>query len=246
MRAAKMHGAVLRRGTVVGLVRGPGAALRGVALAIGEIEGDAVVIAMGPWSILAARWLPLPAVWGCKGHSPVFETGETIPAEALFLAYREASGEILTPELFPRADGTPRACAISTIGPVPVDPATNGFGYWIPALPRVNGVPADLVDGVPRPGVGRNDRHGRCGTTRRVASEPNAIPSGNPALQRTLILRQFWHAELLRHFLCLLPSLARNPFDEVLEHRTECGMCGGGVELYSFFRRQQWPHICQE
>jgi glycine/D-amino acid oxidase-like deaminating enzyme len=124
MRAAKMHGAVLRHDTVVDLVRGPRAALRGVALASGEIvEGDAVVIAMGPWSILAARWLPLPAVWGYKGPSLVFETGETIPAEALFLEYREASGEILTPELFPRADGTTWVCAISTTGPVPVDPA---------------------------------------------------------------------------------------------------------------------------
>ena len=100
MRAAKMRGAVLRHDTIVGLVRGASGALRGVALASGEIvEGDAVVIAMGPWSILAARWLPLPAVWGCKGHSLVFETGETIPAAALFLEYHEASGEILTPEL---------------------------------------------------------------------------------------------------------------------------------------------------
>jgi len=115
---------VLRHDTVVELVRGASAALRGVALASGEIvEGDAVVIAMGPWSILAARWLPLPAVWGCKGHSLVFETGETIPAEALFLECREASGEILTPELFPRADGTTWMCAISTTGPVPIDPA---------------------------------------------------------------------------------------------------------------------------
>ena len=95
MRAAKMHGAVLRHDTVVDLVRGPGGALRSVALVSGEIvEGNAVVIAMGPWSILAARWLPLPAVWGYKGHSLVFETGETIPAEALFLEYREASGEM--------------------------------------------------------------------------------------------------------------------------------------------------------
>jgi glycine/D-amino acid oxidase-like deaminating enzyme len=124
MRAAEMHGAVLRHDTVVDLVRAPGGALRGVALASGEIvEGDAVVIAMGPWSILAVRWLPLPAVWGCKGHSLVFETGETIPAEALFLEYREVSSEILTPELFPRADGTTWVCAISTAGPVPVDPA---------------------------------------------------------------------------------------------------------------------------
>ena len=53
----------------------------------------------------------------------MLETGETIPAEALFLECREASGEILTPELFPRADGTTWVCAISTTGPVPVDPA---------------------------------------------------------------------------------------------------------------------------
>jgi glycine/D-amino acid oxidase-like deaminating enzyme len=65
MRAAQEHGAVLRHGTVVDLVRRPSGAVRGVALASGEIiEGDAVVIAMGPWSILAARWLPLPAVLG--------------------------------------------------------------------------------------------------------------------------------------------------------------------------------------
>jgi glycine/D-amino acid oxidase-like deaminating enzyme len=143
MRAAEAHGAELRHGTVIdvllehdlfrkpvptfrdhALVRSAGGAVRGVALASGEIiEGDAVVIAMGPWSILAARWLPLPAVYGYKGHSLVFETGEAIPAEALFLEYREASGEILTPELFPRADGTTWVCAISSMGPLPVDPA---------------------------------------------------------------------------------------------------------------------------
>jgi hypothetical protein len=98
--------------------------VRGVALAGGEIiEGEAVVIAMGPWSILAARWLPLPAVLGYKGQSLVFETGGAVPAEALFLEYHEASGEILTPELFPRADGTTWVCAISTMGPLPADPA---------------------------------------------------------------------------------------------------------------------------
>ena len=124
MHTAQMHGAVLRHGTVVDVVRGPSGAVRGVALAGGEIvESDAVVIAMGPWSILAAHWLPLPAVLSYKGHSLVFETGGAIPAEALFLEYREASGEILTPELFPRADGTTWVCAISTVGPLPVDPA---------------------------------------------------------------------------------------------------------------------------
>jgi glycine/D-amino acid oxidase-like deaminating enzyme len=124
MEAAEVHGAVLGHGTVVDLMRRPDGAVRGVALASSEIvEGDAVVIAMGPWSILAARWLPLPAVLGYKGHSLVFQTGETIPAEALFLEYREANGQILTPELFPRADGTTWVCAISSTAPMPVDPA---------------------------------------------------------------------------------------------------------------------------
>jgi glycine/D-amino acid oxidase-like deaminating enzyme len=124
MRAAQAHGAELRHGTIVDLVRRPGGAVGGVVLASREIvEGDAVVIAMGPWSILATRWLPLPAVFGYKGHSLVFKTGDTVPAEALFLEYREASGDILTPELFPRADGTTWVCAISAPGPVPVNPS---------------------------------------------------------------------------------------------------------------------------
>jgi glycine/D-amino acid oxidase-like deaminating enzyme len=124
MRAAEAHGAELRRGAVVDLVRASNGAVCGAALASGEvIEGDAVVIALGPWSILAARWLPLPAVMGYKGHSLVFDTGDAIPAEAIFLEYREASGEVLGPEVFSRLDGTTWACAISTTAPVPVDPA---------------------------------------------------------------------------------------------------------------------------
>jgi glycine/D-amino acid oxidase-like deaminating enzyme len=124
MRAAQAHGAELQRGVIAGLVRRPGGAVVGVVLEGGElVEADAVIIAMGPWSTLAAQWLPLPAVFGYKGHSLVFDTGETIPAEALFLEYQEASGEVLTPELFPRGDGTTWICAISTARPVPIDPA---------------------------------------------------------------------------------------------------------------------------
>jgi glycine/D-amino acid oxidase-like deaminating enzyme len=124
VRAAAANGAEVRHGAVVDLVRGENGAVCGVALADGDVvEGDAVVIAMGPWSILAARWLPLPAVIGYKGHSLVFATGDAVPAEAIFLEYREASGEVLTPEVFARADGTTWACAISTTGPVPLDPA---------------------------------------------------------------------------------------------------------------------------
>jgi glycine/D-amino acid oxidase-like deaminating enzyme len=93
-----------------------------------EVDGeiifaDAVVIAMGPWSILAAGWLSLPAVYGLKGHSLIFETGMMVPAEALFLEYEETTGEVQAPELFPRPDGTVYVCGISSESPLPIDPA---------------------------------------------------------------------------------------------------------------------------
>ena len=124
MRAAQAQGAELRLGEVTGVVGGQGGGrLRGVEVAGETVEGDAVVIAMGPWSLLATRWLPLPAVFGLKGHSLVFETGAAIPAQALFLEYQEASGAMLSPELFPRADGTTYVCAVSSESPLPLDPA---------------------------------------------------------------------------------------------------------------------------
>ena len=124
LRAAEAAGAELHMAAATDLLRRADGSVRGVMLDSGAtIDGDAVVIALGPWSLLAAHWLPLPAVYGFKGHSLVFETGPGMPAEALFLEYREAGGEVLTPEIFPRADGTTWACAISSPKPVPVDPA---------------------------------------------------------------------------------------------------------------------------
>lgn len=125
MRAAEAQGAELRIGRVTGLETAAGL-VTGV-MADGETlplgNGDAVVIAMGPWSIMAASWLRLPAVFGLKGHSIVFDTGPAIPAEAAFLEYREASGEVQGPELFPRPDGTTYVCAISSESALPLDPA---------------------------------------------------------------------------------------------------------------------------
>jgi glycine/D-amino acid oxidase-like deaminating enzyme len=121
MRAAEARGAELRLGRVTGLLR-RGEDVMGVDLDGEAIEGDAVVIAMGPWSVLAAQWLSLPLVFGLKGHSLVFETGTAIPSEALFLEYTEATGSVLSPEILPRADGTTYVCAISSVSPLPTDP----------------------------------------------------------------------------------------------------------------------------
>ena len=123
MRAAQARGAELRLAAVTGLPRRGGDVV-GVKLDGEMIEADAVVIAMGPWSVLAARWLPLPPVFGRKGHSIVFETGEQGPPEALFLEYEEPDGSMLAPEIFPRPDGTTYVCAISSESPLPVDPTS--------------------------------------------------------------------------------------------------------------------------
>jgi len=62
-------------------------------------------------------------VFGLKGHSLVFDTGTKLSADALFVEYREASGAVQTPEVFPRADGTTYVCGISGESPLPIDPA---------------------------------------------------------------------------------------------------------------------------
>lgn len=122
MQAAQPH-ASLHIGAMTSLAR-DGGRITGVEVDGATMAGDAIVIAMGPWSMLAAPWLPLPAVFGFKGHSLVFDTGIQVPAEALFLDYREESGAVHSPEVFPRADGTTYVCAISSQSPVPLHPAT--------------------------------------------------------------------------------------------------------------------------
>jgi glycine/D-amino acid oxidase-like deaminating enzyme len=125
LRAATARGAELRHGCVTGILE---SGERAVGLIVeGEvIAGDAVVIAMGPWSILAGRWLALPAVFGLKGHSLVFATSDSVTGEALFLECRERDGTLQAPEIFPRPDGTTYICAISSETPLPADPARVG------------------------------------------------------------------------------------------------------------------------
>jgi glycine/D-amino acid oxidase-like deaminating enzyme len=122
MRAAEARGAKHRTSRVVGIARA-GGRTAGVVVDGETLPAEAIVIAMGPWSILATEWLPLPPVYGLKGHSIVFETGTKIPAEALFLEYRAADGSTHSPEIFPRPDGTTWCCAMSSDAPLPIDPA---------------------------------------------------------------------------------------------------------------------------
>jgi glycine/D-amino acid oxidase-like deaminating enzyme len=123
LAAAIDRGAGLRTGAVTGLARAADGAVTGVLVDGDAIMGDAVVIAMGPWSVLAARWLPLPAVHGLKGHSLLFRNPRPISPHALFVEYEAEDGTAHAPEVFPRADGTTYVCGLSSTAPVPVDPA---------------------------------------------------------------------------------------------------------------------------
>jgi glycine/D-amino acid oxidase-like deaminating enzyme len=121
MDLAIEQGVRLRKGAVDGLAL-DGSRVTG-AIVDGEVlAADAVVIAMGPWSVLASQWLPLPAVHGLKSTSLVFRTDPPILSEALFVEVDE-DGEARSPEVFPRGDGTTYVCGYRSHEPLPVDPA---------------------------------------------------------------------------------------------------------------------------
>jgi glycine/D-amino acid oxidase-like deaminating enzyme len=125
MKAAQGHGTQLRLERVAGIVRSTdGSTVRGVQVDADVIEADAVVIAMGPWSLIAAAWMSLPAVFGQRSPSLVYETGTDIPADALFLEVQQESGGLVSVEVFPRADGSTHVTAFSDIVPLPLDPAS--------------------------------------------------------------------------------------------------------------------------
>jgi glycine/D-amino acid oxidase-like deaminating enzyme len=125
LQAAIDRGARLRLGRATGVARdAAGAKALGVEVdGGGVVEADAVVVAMGPWSSLAGRWLPLPAVHGLKGNSVLFRSGDAIPADALFVELTTADGAAHAPEVFPRADGTTYVCGLSSRQALPDDPA---------------------------------------------------------------------------------------------------------------------------
>jgi glycine/D-amino acid oxidase-like deaminating enzyme len=122
--AAQSHGAELRRGQVTGIVRNRG-----------WIDGKR---RRGRWrshrggrrcdrdgALVADRRRvgDLPAVFGQRSPSLVYDTGTDVPADALFLEYHDESGAVVTVEAFPRADGTTLVTAFSDQAPLPLDPA---------------------------------------------------------------------------------------------------------------------------
>lgn len=124
IKQAMTRGAKCLTGEVTNIVLDrKGTQVRGVHVD-GRLHGaDAVVIAMGPWSSLAHPWLPVPDVYGLKGHSVVLRPKAPIPADALFVDVEGEDGRRDTPELFPRPDGTVYLCGLSSHDPLPENPA---------------------------------------------------------------------------------------------------------------------------
>ncbi len=121
MQAAVAGGARVQPGEVTGLVRDD--RVRGVLVDGAAVEADAVLLAMGPWSLLACQWLPLPPVYGLKGHSVIVQGGAAASPHALFVECETEDGAVHAPEVFPRPDGTTYVCGLPGQAPLPLDPA---------------------------------------------------------------------------------------------------------------------------
>jgi glycine/D-amino acid oxidase-like deaminating enzyme len=119
--AAQARGAKLRIAVVDDIARRDGAA-SGVVTADGEtLEGDAVVLAMGPWTGRLAGRVTLPRIYGLKGYSVTLAAPE-VPAHALFVDYRTTDGRTLEPEIFPRPEGEVYVCGMADPAPLPDSP----------------------------------------------------------------------------------------------------------------------------
>ena len=118
VEAARVRGATLRLGVVEGVLRRDGRA-SGVAVDGAVLEADAVVLALGPWT--GAVSLPLPRVYGLKGHSVTLAV-DGVPAQALFVDYRLADGRRIEPEIFPRPGGEVYVCGMADPAPLPDSP----------------------------------------------------------------------------------------------------------------------------
>ncbi|EIE18649.1 D-amino acid oxidase, partial [Coccomyxa subellipsoidea C-169] len=120
--------------------------VQGIALSV-RLDGEMlpagrVVIAMGPWSGDAARWLPgLPRISGQKAHSILVRPSRPVGADCLFAQVVSSSGQRKEPEVYPRPDGSVYICGESDDSRLPDDPlAITPRGDAMTALQEAGGV----------------------------------------------------------------------------------------------------------
>jgi glycine/D-amino acid oxidase-like deaminating enzyme len=117
--AAVAHGAALRIGVVERVIVRDGVAA-GVRVGGADLDADAVVLAMGPWTG-RVEGVRLPRIGGLKGYSVTLAAPD-VPAHALFVDYRTADGRHLEPEIFPRPGGEVYVCGMADPQPLPDAP----------------------------------------------------------------------------------------------------------------------------
>lgn len=149
LQAAQQRGARLHHGRVQGLDIAA-QRVQGVYVDGQRLPGTRVVIAMGPWSNLAAQWLPLPPVSGLKGHSITLRPATPVPAQALFVDYACATGERLELEVYPRPDGEVYLCSLSEDAPLPTHPEqVQPHPHAGPLLQHMAGALSSVLRGLP-------------------------------------------------------------------------------------------------
>jgi len=122
MNSAMKAGATLKIGCVEG-VKIEGNKVVGVIVDGKLHEAEVVVIAMGPWSEQARKWLPIPKIAALKAHSITLKPKEVLTPHALFLDFETDKGEHFEPEVYPRPDGEVYICGMAENVNLP-DPAS--------------------------------------------------------------------------------------------------------------------------
>jgi glycine/D-amino acid oxidase-like deaminating enzyme len=121
LEAALERGAALRTGVVDGLAfEGEDGAVSGVSVDGALVPADVVVLALGPWTSRAQRWLALPQVFGTKSASIVL--GADVPAQAVFSEFVGRDRQRSTIEMYPREGGAVYVAGHPEHGELPDDP----------------------------------------------------------------------------------------------------------------------------
>ena len=117
---AVAHGATLATGTVDGLAFDGDGAVSAVSIDGAARPADVVVLALGPWTDRAQRWLALPQVLGTKSASVVL--GADLPPQAVFSEFVSRDRVRSTIEIYPRAGGAVYVSGHPEHGTLPDDP----------------------------------------------------------------------------------------------------------------------------
>jgi glycine/D-amino acid oxidase-like deaminating enzyme len=120
-------GAELLTGVVDGLtLDGGSGAVTGVSIDGADHPADVVVLALGPWTSQAQRWVALPQVFGTKSASIVL--GADLPAQAVFSEFIDRDGRRSTIEMYPRPGGAVYVSGHPEPDALPDDPDTIAPG----------------------------------------------------------------------------------------------------------------------